>query len=117
MAYNEHLADRINQILKSKGVHFGEKKMMGGMAMMVDGKMCVGVIRDQLMARVGPNFYNEALTKKGAREMDFTKRPMKGFVFVDPEGWDLDTDLEYWIDVCLEFNPQAVSAKQKSGNQ
>ena len=80
---------------------------------MVDGKMCVGVIKDNLMARVGPEAYDAALTRKACREMDFTKRPMKGYVFVEPEGWDMDADLEYWIDLCLAFNPFAKSSKKK----
>lgn len=80
---------------------------------MVDDKMCAGVVKDNLMARVGPGLYPDALKRMGAREMDFTKRPVKGFVFVDPEGWDMDRDLDGWIDMCLEYNPQATSSKKK----
>ena len=80
---------------------------------MVGGKMCMGVEKDKLMARIDPEFYNSALEKNGCHEMNFTGRPMKGFVFVDPHGIDMDKDLEYWIQLCLDFNPKAKSSKKK----
>jgi TfoX/Sxy family transcriptional regulator of competence genes len=113
MAYDEFLADRIRQALKVKNVAFEEKPMMGGLTFMVDDKMCVGVVRDSLMARIDPDVYEDALKRKGAREMDFTKRPMKGFVFVGPEGTDLDRDLESWIQLSIDYNPKARSSKSK----
>lgn len=113
MAYNEHLADRIRIVLKSKQVSFIEKKMMGGLTFMVDDKMCLGIIKEDLMARIAPEEYDEALERKGCRPMDFTGRPMKGFVMINPEGADLDEDMEYWIHLALEFNPRAKSSKKK----
>ena len=80
---------------------------------MVDNKMCVGIVKNELMARIDPDIYSEALIKKGCKEMNFTGRPMKGFVFVEPEGIDLENDLEYWIELCLDFNPKAKSSKKK----
>ena len=65
------------------------------------------------MARIDPEIYEEALTKKGCREMDFTKRPMIGYVYVEPEAIDLDEDLAYWVQLCLDFNPKAKSSKKK----
>ena len=113
MGYNDFLADRIRFLLKEKLVPFKEKEMMGGVTFMVDEKMCVGIVKENLMVRIDPDIYEDLLGKKGCREMDFTKRPMKGFVFVDPEGYDMDTDLEYWIDLALEYNPRAKSSKKK----
>lgn len=113
MAYNEHLADRIRQYFQEKKVRFEEKKMMGGLCFMVDDKMCVGVHNEDLMGRIGPEAYNGALKKPGCRKMDFTGREMKGFVFVDPEGTDLDADLEEWLNICLIYNPLARSSKKK----
>lgn len=113
MAYSEQLADRIRLVLKSKKVFAREQKMMGGMSFLVDDKMCLGVVKENLMARIDPEFYEQALTKNGCRKMEFTGREMKGFVFVEPLGIDMDTDLEYWIQLCLEFNPKAVSSKKK----
>ncbi len=113
MAYNEFLADRITQVLNEKKVPFEEKKMMGGVCYMVNDKMCVGIVKDNLMARIDPDIYEEALRKEGCRDMDFTKRPMKGFVYVEPFVTDMDDQLEYWIDLALEFNPKAKSSKIK----
>ena len=67
--------------------------------------MCVGITKNNLMARIDPDIYEEALTKPGCQEMNFTGRPMKGFVFIEPEGIDMDEELEYWIQLCLDFNP------------
>ena len=109
MAYNEFLADRIRGILDANHISYEEKKMMGGLTFMMDKKMCIGVVKEKLMARIDPDIYNEALKKLGCVEMNFTGRPMKGYVFVEPEGTDMDTDLEYWIQLCLEYNPRAQS--------
>ncbi len=113
MAYSELLADRIRQLLSPKKLKVEEKKMFGGLCFMVDDKMCVGVHEERLMGRIGPDAEPEALQRKGCRKMDFTKRPMKGFVFVDPAGTDMDEDLAYWVELCLAYNPIAKSSKKK----
>ncbi len=113
MAYDENLADRVRRELKDQGSEFSEKKMMGGLCFMVDDKMCVGIVKNDLMARVDPEIYEELLQREGARPMDFTKRPMKGYVFIDPDGVDMDSDLEFWVKQCLDFNPLAKSSKKK----
>lgn len=117
MAFDEFLADRVRNVFREKNAVFTEKKMMGGLCIMVDDKMCVGVIKDQLMARIDPDVYNEVLNTRGSKEMDFTGRSMKGYLFIKPEGIDLDVDLEYWIDLCLEFNPRAKSSKKKASSR
>ena len=113
MAYDEFLADRIRHCFKENSAVFEEKKMMGGLCFIVDDKMCIGIVKDELMARIDPEIYDQALSKKGCKEMNFTGRPMKGFVFVEPQGFDLDNDLAYWILKSLEFNPKAKSSKKK----
>ena len=113
MAYNEILAERIRIALMKKKAAPVEKKMMGGLCFMVNDKMCLGVIKDSLMIRIDPDIYEKALTKKGCREMDFTGKPMKGFAFVEQEGILFDKDLEYWVKLCLDFNPRAKSSKKK----
>ena len=113
MAYNEFLGERIGIVLKRIGVAYEEKKMMGGLAMMVDEKMCVGVVKDKLMARIDPEIYERALSRPGCKPMDFTGKRMNGFVFVEPEAIDQEEDLEYWIALALEFNPRAKSSKKK----
>jgi TfoX/Sxy family transcriptional regulator of competence genes len=112
MAYDEHLANRARDFLSSKR-NVKEKKMMGGLTFMVNDKMCVGILNDELMARIDPAVYESVLERKGCREMDFTGRPMKGFVFIGPEGTKLKKDLEYWINLALDFNKKAKSSKKK----
>ena len=113
MAFDELLADRIKSVLDEKNSLFEEKQMMGGLAFMVNNKMCVGVVKNKMMARIDPDIYEDAITKEGCRPMDFTGRPMKGWIFLEPEGIDLDDDLSYWVELALEYNPKANSSKKK----
>ena len=115
MPYDEFLSDRIRRVLQEKKVRFDEKKMMGGLCFMVDDKMCAGVSQSRLMARVNPAQYDEFLSETGAKQMDFTGRPMKGFIFIEPDGTDTEADLEKWIQRCLDYNPLAKSSKKKVG--
>lgn len=102
MAYDEGLAQRIREVLEHEpGVT--EKKMFGGLAFLIGGHMVCGPERERLMVRVGPEAHAEALARPHARPMDFTGRPMKGFVYVDPEGYAEDEDLATWIGLGLSF--------------
>jgi TfoX/Sxy family transcriptional regulator of competence genes len=102
MAYSEALAGRIRRtIAVEKNV--SERKMFGGLAFMVRGNMCAGVVGDDLMLRVGPNRYAEALARPGARPMDFTGRPMKGMVYVQRKSVAADAQLREWLEVALGF--------------
>ncbi len=109
MAYSEFLSDRIRYRLKNIG-KIEEKKMMGGLIFMVNNKMCVGVDvdkttgNDRLMVRVGKLPYEKLLQEKGSRVMDFTGTVMRGFLFIDPDGFDGEDDLDFWIDKAVEFN-------------
>ena len=96
MAYDEGLAQRVREMLAE---HSGitEKKMFGGIAFLLRGNMCCGVVGDDLMVRVGPGAYEDSLRLPAARPMDFTGRPMKGFVFVGPDGYESDDDLDAWV--------------------
>ncbi len=114
MAYDEHLADRIRLAFRHLHAAPEEKKMMGGLCFMVNDKMCAGIVNESLMARIAPELYAEALQRPGCREMDFTGRPMQGFVFVGPEGIDDDDDLLAWIRLCLDFNPRARSGRKQN---
>lgn len=87
--------------------------MMGGLCFMVDDKMCVGVEKARLMVRIDPAIQEKALAMKGAAPMDFTGRPMKGFVFVDAKAVAVEPDLAVWMDLALEFNPRAKSSRTK----
>ena len=112
MAYDEKLAQRVRESLPRRDVE--EKKMMGGLTFMVNGKMCIGVLKDDLMVRLDPDVYETALKKKGCRPMDFTGKPMKGFVFVGPKGTAHKKDLNYWLDLALDFNKRAKASKKRT---
>lgn len=100
MAYDEGLAQRIREHVEH--LHgTAEKRMFGGLAFMYRGNMLVGVVGDTLMARVGPDAQGRALARAHARPMDFTGKPMKGYVYVAPEGVASDASLAEWIDMCL----------------
>lgn len=113
MAFDQHLADRIRQIFQEENALFTEKKMFGGLCYLMDEKMCVGIIKNELMARVGQYAYDDCLAKDYCREMDFTGRAMKGYVFVSPEGIDTDDDLRFFVQKAIHFNPLAKSSKKK----
>ena len=113
MAYSELLADRIRLVLAEKSTVYTEKKMFGGLCFMVDEKMCIGIVQEELMARIGTERYQEALEKEGCKEMNFTGRAMKGYVFLEPEAIDMEDDLAYWIQLCLDFNPLAKASKKR----
>ncbi|MRI00049.1 RNA methyltransferase [Kriegella sp. EG-1] len=119
MAYDEFLADRARRYLNQKSVCFTEKKMIGGLCFMVNDKMCFGMHIDKntdsslLMARIGIDKYEEALTKPHCSEMNFTGRSMKGYVFVSAEGIDTDKELEFWLQLCLDYNPLAKKSKKR----
>jgi TfoX/Sxy family transcriptional regulator of competence genes len=113
MAFDEVLAERVRRSFAERIVHFGEKRMMGGLCFMVDGKMCVGISGDRLMVRLDPDEYDKALGRKGCMPMDFTGRPMRGFVFVAAAGTASRRDLELWIELALDFNPRAKATPRK----
>tara|TARA_R110000868_G_scaffold57701_1_gene178211 strand:- start:971 stop:1342 length:372 start_codon:yes stop_codon:yes gene_type:complete len=119
MAYDDYLADRIRQQLKEKHTHFEELKMMGGLCFKVNHKMLCGIHFDKkygdhlLMARIGKDVYKKELEKPNCLPMDFTGRPMKGYIFITPDGFDTDDNLSYWMDLCLAFNPLAKASKPK----
>lgn len=102
MAYDEGLAQRIREQLGTRP-DMTEKKMFGGLCFMIAGHMAFGIIKDELMARVGPDQYHESLSDKHAKEMDFTGKAMKGMIYVTPEGLRDDQDLKVWLDTCLTF--------------
>ncbi len=112
MAYDETLAERIRKRLATLP-NIEEKKMMGGLTFMYNDKMCVGIVKDELMCRIDPEIHDECVEKIGCRTMDFTKRPMKGYVFIDASGMRTEQEFEYWINLALAFNAKAKSSKRK----
>lgn len=112
MAYNEKLANRIREQLVDLP-DIKEKEMMGGLTFMVNDKMCIGIIKDEMMCRIDPEMQDIVLEKTGCRIMDFTGKPMKGYVMVDDTGMRNQKEFIYWINLCLEFNSKAKSSKKK----
>ena len=118
MAYDEKLADRVRVAL-ARRAHHEERKMFGGLCFMVDGHMCCGIVDDRLMARVGAQAYDAALARPHTRPMDFTGRPLKGMVYVEPKGVRTAKGLERWIGECLAFvraqPPKKAGARAQAG--
>ena len=110
MAYDEYLAERISQNIKSRNIPFQPKKMMGGIVFMVNNKMCCGTHIDKkygdslLMLKISKQAYANVINNPECLPMDFTGRPMKGFIFITPDGFDMDKYLEYLIDHALTYN-------------
>ena len=102
MAYDEGLAQRVRSVLADQP-WVSEKRMFGGLTFMLGGNMCCGVMKQELMVRVGPDRYDEALSQPHARPMDFTGRAIKGMVYVAPEGLRSPEALEGWVRRGLEF--------------
>ncbi len=102
MAYDEELATRIrNRLDDPLGV--SERKMFGGVAFMVYGNMCVGIVGRDLMVRLGQAEYEKALTEPFVRPMDFTGKPLKGFIYVDADGIETDKQLDVWLNRARAF--------------
>jgi len=102
MPYDENLAERIRRVVAGRhGVT--EKRMFGGLAFLLDGKMFCGIANSDLMVRVGPERYEAALSLPHVRPMDFTGRPMTGYVYVGPEGSGFDEQVRAWVDEALAF--------------
>ncbi len=102
MAYDEQVGERLRRALAGHS-NVVERKMFGGISFMVSGHMCCGVAGDDLMARVGPAQYQGALDQLHTREMDFTGRPLRGYVYVAPAGFESDELLQEWVEMCLSF--------------
>ncbi len=119
MAYDEHTAGRIRDALREKKADFTEKKMIGGLCFMLDGKMLCGTHIDKksgknlLMARIGEEAYDKEIHKEECLPMDFTGRPMRGYTFITEDGIDMDDDLAYWLQLCIDFNPLAKASKKR----
>jgi|SRR6516162_1520561 hypothetical protein len=102
MPFDETLAGRLRPLFRGK-YSVKEKRMFGGLAFMINGHMCCGIVGKDLVVRTGPDGFEQALRRPHARPMDFTGRPMKGFVYVAPPGYRSDRDLKSWTRRGLDF--------------
>lgn len=112
MPYSEYLADRVRSSFRENRTGFEEKKMFGGLYFFVDEKLCAGVTKEELLVRIAPEDEFRYLQDENCRELDETNHSMKGFLFISPEGIDMDDDLDKWIKRCIEFNPRAKASKK-----
>lgn len=113
MAYSERLAERIRSYFKRRK-NVEEKRMFGGLCFKLNGHMCCGIEKDCLMVRIIPDRYNMLLKKPHAREMDFTGKPLKGFLFVSETGYRTASGLASWLDEAVVR--QIETAEEKEGN-
>jgi TfoX/Sxy family transcriptional regulator of competence genes len=102
MAHDEALADRIRRALGHRP-DVVERKMFGGLAFLLDGRMFCGIVKDELMVRVGPERYHAALAGPHVRPMDFTGRPMNGYVYVAPGGLKTERSMRRWVEQGAAF--------------
>ena len=113
MAFNEVLAERLRAELDAQGIDYTEKKMFGGLCFLHEGKMCVGIVKDELMSRVLDPHYESSLKQAYVREMDFTGRVLKNFVFVGEPGWQQEGALKHWIELGVAHAKVAAAKKKK----
>jgi TfoX/Sxy family transcriptional regulator of competence genes len=102
MAYDAGLAQRVREVLEERS-DLSEKKMFGGIAFLLGGNMCVGIVGDELMVRVGPDAYEAALEQPFAREMDFTGKPLRGMLYIADPGFREDAQLAGWVERGVAF--------------
>ena len=102
MAYDEGLAQRVREGLAERS-DLSEKKMFGGLCFLLGGNMCCGIVGEELMLRVGPDAYDDALGRPHAREMDFTGRALRGMVYVGVDGIEDDAALTEWLALAVAF--------------
>ena len=113
MAYNEKLADKIREAL-SHLPFVEEKKMFGGLAFMVNHKMCVTAGNDKIMCRIDPAIYDEVIKKDGCSPVVMRGREYKGYIHVGEDSIKSKKDLDYWIELALRYNKIAKSSKKKA---
>lgn len=115
MAYNQVLKDRVKTAL-THAPHVKEKQMFGGIAFMVNGKMCISVGKDRIMCRIDPAIHGQTLKRKGCETVKMGGREYRGFVYVNEDGLRLKRDFDYWISLSLDFNNRAKISKKRKKN-
>jgi TfoX/Sxy family transcriptional regulator of competence genes len=115
VAYDTHLADRIRSIFNGT-TEFSERKMFGGLSFLVNGQMCCGILKNDLVLRLTPEQADSALRQPHTRPMDFTGKPMKSMIYVSPLGTDSDQALEAWVRSAVKVARSAPSKKSGLGS-
>jgi TfoX/Sxy family transcriptional regulator of competence genes len=112
MAYNEQLANRIREAFAHLP-KVEEKKMFGGIAFMVNGKMCLTVGKDKIMCRIDPAIHNESIKSKGIQTVKMRGREYKGYVHINEDVIRTKKDFDHWIELALDFNKIAKASKKR----
>ncbi len=114
MAFDINLANKVREYLRDiPNIEVQEKKMFGGLAFMVNGKMCINVGEDMLMCRFDHALTDELAEKTGFLPMIMKGKEYKGYCYVEPVGYKSNKDFEFWINLCLDFNDRAKASKKK----
>lgn len=114
MAYNTELADRVREWLSEvDGIEIEEKRMFGGLAFLVNGKMCINISHDNLMCRYDPELEEEVAEKIGYLPMIMRGKQLQEYCYVEPIGFRKAEDFEYWMKLCLDHNKNAKASKKK----
>lgn len=118
MPYDADLADRVRLYLAEvPRIKVTEKTMFRGLAFLVNGKMCINVSRENLMCRLDPERYEEVSKRKGFMPMIMRGKKLNGYCYVNGEGFRSDKDFDFWMRLCLEFNPSARSSKKRDASK
>jgi hypothetical protein len=113
----ERVREALTETALQRRLVLREKHMFGGLAFMLNDKMACGVINDDVMVRVGPAAYDEALAHQHTRPMDFTGRPMRGYIFIAPRGCHTQTSIVYWVERAATNIQSLISQAPKSANR
>ncbi|MBX2953824.1 MAG: TfoX/Sxy family protein [Leadbetterella sp.] len=114
MAYEDDLANRVREYLAAvPAIEVEEKKMFGGLAFLVNGKMCINIGDDQLMCRFDPEMTAELSERTGFLPMIMKGRELKGYCYVEPAGFRSQKDFEFWMNLCINFNDRAKPSGKK----
>jgi TfoX/Sxy family transcriptional regulator of competence genes len=113
MAYDEVLSLRVDKQLLEQNINFVTKKMFGGIAFMINDKMCIGIVKNELMLHVLEEEYESLLEENHVRPMNFTEKVMKGFLFIEEEPLTKEESLLYWIKFGLDFAEKGIVKSKK----
>ncbi len=117
MPSDPFLLERLRNALQVRRVQWSEKNMFGGTAFMVDDKMCFGTFRNGVMVRVNPDDVETLLKRPATEQMMQANRTMVGYLMVEGAGYDMDEDLEFWVEQCLAWNPHAKASKRRKNTR
>jgi hypothetical protein len=118
MAYDIALEDRVREFLvEIPKIRIEEKRMFRGLAFLINGKMCINISQDRLMCRFDPELVEDVSEKKGYEVTKMGGRVLAGYCYVNPEGFKMKKDFEYWLKLCLDFNPKAKASKKKKSSR